>query len=713
MALLSVLALATFVPAAHAQYEQRSLQLNDPTLASQYVVVGTKDGLQGINAITIEAWVRPIAYTNYPTIVGNTYTSSYWLGLNTAGNIRYYPNASGTFIESAATVPLNAWSHVAATYDAATGAAQILLNGVVVKAVTGFSGSVGSNAGWLDIGADREAGVTTYYWRGELDEVRIWSAARTAAQISATMHQRVGSPAYFDSPAYAALVADWDVSLDGPNPMHDMAGGPGHVFHEGSVLGSATVSTDVPSIRYNMALRTTGAGDHAELPIGDGYSNGLTLSAWVAPHSLAGFPTIIGRDFLTSYWLGINPSGMLRFYPCGGSGQYIEGHTPLQVDTWTHVAASYHDGVTRLYFDGMLDAASTAITGPVGENGLQPWVGADDEGGVPGFPFNGLIDQPEVAQGQVPAPTLRTLMFFGTPGGNTTGGLLDERGVPSNWMAQSFDDDEVKVTGAAVLAPSGAPLGDAFHGDVGGINLGGFHGASGFYAGPDPNVLPNTSEGVDLFIPETVNVSSLGLWVSASASDLSTTQIQLRSPSLTTVNVLEPGSASGLDLATVFDDASPITLATGVAPFDDGVKPSHPLGTFIGEPAHGDWRITLQATNPAARVMLWAWGVRLNGNAQVSAGPPALPARPGLKLASANPVRGSGAFTLFLPRDARVSLALFDAQGRHARSLVEGELHAGTQHVGWNASGMPPGLYLARLTVAGETVGEVKVALAP
>jgi hypothetical protein len=89
--------------------------------------------------------------------------------------------------------------------------------------------------------------------------------------------------------------------------------------------------------------------------------------------------------------------------------------------------------------------------------------------------------------------------------------------------------------------------------------------------------------------------------------------------------------------------------------------------------------------------------------------PPLAPAD-GLSLAppSPNPLAaGASATARFtLPRSARVRLALFDAQGREAASLLDRTLEAGPHRVAFRGhdhagAPLPPGLYFLGLDVEG------------
>ena len=75
-----------------------------------------------------------------------------------------------------------------------------------------------------------------------------------------------------------------------------------------------------------------------------------------------------------------------------------------------------------------------------------------------------------------------------------------------------------------------------------------------------------------------------------------------------------------------------------------------------------------------------------------------------------NPVRSEGAmFRIALPEAARVTLTLFDQQGRRVRELAGGTLPAGEHHARWDGRDQaghaaPSGIYFARLEAMGRTL---------
>lgn len=75
-----------------------------------------------------------------------------------------------------------------------------------------------------------------------------------------------------------------------------------------------------------------------------------------------------------------------------------------------------------------------------------------------------------------------------------------------------------------------------------------------------------------------------------------------------------------------------------------------------------------------------------------------------------NPFNAATAIQYELPREAFVSLKIYDMLGREVASLVNNRQQAGFYHVNWDASTQPTGIYLYRLQ-AGEYVDAKKLIL--
>ena len=144
-------------------------------------------------SITVEAWIKPDSapmgtLRDVVTKWGFDATiDSYFLGLiNTTGVVKVQgaigDGATGDPGVSGGSVPLNVWSHIAMTYDAASGLNRVYLNGVAVGERVRAHG-IYRTTSRVFIG--REDSGNNRYFSGLIDEPAIYGRALTDAEILA------------------------------------------------------------------------------------------------------------------------------------------------------------------------------------------------------------------------------------------------------------------------------------------------------------------------------------------------------------------------------------------------------------------------------------------------------------------------------------------------------------------------------------------------
>lgn len=124
----------------------------------------------GSQAFTIEAFVRPTAASGPNHIVGSHIAgvNCDWLLYLNNGKLAFHWNANKD-LTTAVAVPLNTWSHVAATRSGST--LRLYLNGALAGTAT-VSGSIGSGTGNpVTVGADARG--TGAPFNGHIDDLRV------------------------------------------------------------------------------------------------------------------------------------------------------------------------------------------------------------------------------------------------------------------------------------------------------------------------------------------------------------------------------------------------------------------------------------------------------------------------------------------------------------------------------------------------------------
>ncbi|HEU4726020.1 MAG TPA: LamG-like jellyroll fold domain-containing protein, partial [Candidatus Eisenbacteria bacterium] len=164
------------------------------TGSNSKVTVPDSPSLQLASGMTLEAWVYPTAATGAWTDVIMKWNDDYYVTASSQPNGRPACGSrlSGSLYGTSA-LPVNAWSHLATTYDGAF--VRLYVNGLEVgnRAATG---TLPASGGPLSFGGD---GLFGQYFTGRIDEVRIYDHALTPSEIQSDMSVSVitaaGEPA--------------------------------------------------------------------------------------------------------------------------------------------------------------------------------------------------------------------------------------------------------------------------------------------------------------------------------------------------------------------------------------------------------------------------------------------------------------------------------------------------------------------------------------
>jgi len=351
--------------------------------------------------LTVEAWFKPGESTGVVSLVSfnaagpdtdSANNGLYEIALNLGeGEVRL-DHESGNGENQGQTLfgdfSTNDWNHIAAVRDASAKTWTLYTNGSEIGSFSYTANAEGGENGSLNIGRLRDG---EEYFRGEIDEVRVWSEVRTAGEIEdayerqfddaeiATLPNLVGYWE-FDSVEHAA-----DDSLVVENLVSD---GPG------ATLGDGTNFDTEPLLLGNntlAGLNFSGSGDFLEAGFQAGLiTDEVTLELNARFDSLTGQQTLMrlgtnGSDdpHFTAY-KAVDNTLHFVFNDDGDTGTDIATGFTMAADTWYHLGFVYDGDQATVTVNGD-EVASTELSGfSLGTGGSQLTIGAG-QGGAEGF----------------------------------------------------------------------------------------------------------------------------------------------------------------------------------------------------------------------------------------------------------------------------------------------------------------------------------------
>lgn len=365
------LLLLIFALPAPAQPFGRYLRLDGGTA---YLKADSAAPAQPSGALTLEAWVRITAPSeagaeDCRSLLGKGWRKSYWVGYCQGGSAPVLRSYTAGFSPGgdpartsfdAGVLPIGTWTHVAVTSDGST--RKHYVNGLLVGTRAGDAAPT-SSPSELQIGSDLEWG---YRPNAEIDEVRIWTVARTQAEILAGMNAPLPTP-------QAGLLSVFPLDGSGEDLVGDADASPAG--------GSVSWGASLPFggfVRFDGGPgRLEASNTSAAQP-----TTALTFETWLRvtqpyPATGAECRSLFGKDYTQAYWVGLCRSGggmSLRSYTRGSFSARDLGTVP--VGRWTHLAVT-SDGVTRRHLvDGMV-VGEAAEDGPPTTSAAPLRIGSD------------------------------------------------------------------------------------------------------------------------------------------------------------------------------------------------------------------------------------------------------------------------------------------------------------------------------------------------
>ncbi|MCA8944377.1 MAG: LamG domain-containing protein [Planctomycetes bacterium] len=334
---------------------------------------------------TLEAWINPTTTVGQDSICGR---GDGFSGLSGEYAFQLFDgrprlrHAGGAWFEANSIVPAGEWNHVAVVVTSTT--YRFYLNGHPDGNGT-HSQTLAASAMPFTLGKQGSV-FTDNFWHGRLDDVRVWSVARTESEIRSGVHGcGLGSP---------GLVARYEFDCVIGQTLLDTSGN-----GLDAVLGTTATSelvdpTPTPPHPLGEALEFDGIDDRATGPGGSAFDLpfNFTIEAWVHPTAITGERTICARGtgFGGSHEFVFQLlNGKPRLFHANESS-WFQANTTLPADQWNHVAIVVTPTTFRFYLNGQSDGvgshfgalgsgAETFVIGKQGTGADRFWQGMLDD----------------------------------------------------------------------------------------------------------------------------------------------------------------------------------------------------------------------------------------------------------------------------------------------------------------------------------------------
>ena len=160
-------------------------------------VIGATDLVTGTNIIptannvlfSAEAWVYPTDLTGWRGILNQSPSLRDGLQrtfLGTQDGVINFGANAGPFINTGYTIQANQWTHIAVVVSGsgASGVVDIYVNGQLISNTTSYN-RANTTGSVFHLGGTH---VTSEYWLGQIDQVKIWQGALSAGDVAKSMH---------------------------------------------------------------------------------------------------------------------------------------------------------------------------------------------------------------------------------------------------------------------------------------------------------------------------------------------------------------------------------------------------------------------------------------------------------------------------------------------------------------------------------------------
>ncbi|MEZ4774090.1 MAG: LamG-like jellyroll fold domain-containing protein [Bacteroidia bacterium] len=343
----------------------------------------------GSGDFTVEGWIKASGSGTTRTILDkdNMFGGSLRIGLTFGDKLECVTAISGDgdhTVTSAASIGAE-WTHFAVLRSGST--LYVYINGLLDNSNAGGLYDF-DNSESLFLGADYAFGGQYNIFSGKMDDIRIWSDARSQAEIQGNMYRTLTG-------SEANLVSWYQMSNGSGTTLTDNSDN----ANNGTLYNSPAWKASGAFAGPRMALDFDGVDDFVYAPLNCTASGTITLEGWFSFNSLSGQQNLMNVHQTANSDIRIVPyktaANLIAFYVFDGSASYVttSSYSITQTNTWHHLVFIYNSGTVYIYANGFLVGSATGQGSfSTGTTNLFS-MGADYNGVGAGFYSNVKIDE--------------------------------------------------------------------------------------------------------------------------------------------------------------------------------------------------------------------------------------------------------------------------------------------------------------------------------
>ncbi|HMQ70549.1 MAG TPA: proprotein convertase P-domain-containing protein [Ignavibacteria bacterium] len=617
LTLVCLLTLVTFSQEAFSQMYWNNAASFEGNNTS-YVAVPNSATINIVTSFTIEAWINPSTISGLAKGIvskGGVLGGSlrYGIRLNNEGRISILTNGSIRITSRVSNpVSINKWTHVSATYSAATGLFSIYINGIPDTTAVIGGAIPASNTDSLYIGI---SGNTTPF-AGQIDEVRLWNTELTASEIASYERLTLGASTGIYSRLKMSIAFQGEnVSAD---PLKDMSGNGNNAYSRNTVFSTpnfsagGTVFRPLHTVTQNESLDLDGTEDY--LSGADNSSinpdSAITLECWVYPRTNSACRIISKGNNYGIIYTGNRINGLIN-------NNVIQSLISIPLNQWSYLVFTYRNsGDYIFYINGLNVKSGNTALGNINITGDSLFVG----GGPGGIgDLNGYLDEVRITNTAKSQEEIHNYNYASLDKIHDPNVIL--KNVNYGFDGNTFDNvgdggpvlifrGDAKFTYSGAIRQPVSPLNQDKD----------LQFSRAFYIKTANKRIPETLTSGTITDSLNINletqINDLNLFVGINHENSADLNITLISPSGDSALIFSNTLSNSYDnnVISIFDDQADSSLKNlTYASFYAKLKPQNSVNSaFTGKSSKGFWKIRISDVNTANTGMLYGWGIQIN-----------------------------------------------------------------------------------------------------